>query len=261
LATSQPLALKHRAGEPPPAPAAAPRLEPPRVSPAVSPRSSRQAARPSEFTPVFNSVSEGEGALLEDGLRPGARAHPHQAGAAVQAAPPATPGAAPQGPNASAAGSGRAVVRAVCRGPSAPAWSLTAPGARARGAPAHSEQAGSCSCTQAAAVPGQHAAAASRTHSFADTASARAPAAALGSSFTSGTQRTSHVPPALEQCVMFHDLGEYAMKGVASPQAVVGLQLQGLQGRKHPPALGQGKSVCVRQGNGLVETIAIILSK
>jgi len=64
---------------------------------------------------------------------------------------------------------------------------------------------------------------------------------------------------ALVEPVMVLDMGEYQLKGVAQPHAVVGLQLAQLQGRRYPPVVGSGKTVCVRPGAGLVEVVEVCL--
>lgn len=69
-----------------------------------------------------------------------------------------------------------------------------------------------------------------------------------------------HQPPAPKaEGVMFIDMGDYALKGVAHPMAVMGLQLARLQGRRYPLKMGSGKTVCVRTGKGVVEVVEACL--
>lgn len=55
------------------------------------------------------------------------------------------------------------------------------------------------------------------------------------------------------------DMGEYALKGVAKPQAVVGLQLARLASGQASSHVVGGKAKCVRPGTGLMETVQVLL--
>lgn len=58
------------------------------------------------------------------------------------------------------------------------------------------------------------------------------------------------------------DLGDFELKGVATPQAVIGFMLTSLAGRSAmvPAQLPQGKAKCMRSGKGVVDRVRVTLA-